>query len=124
MRDKADRILEQFERTIDEFFNELLIDRWRCGTSNRFEQAEVIDRADHYELRLFAEGVDPEHIDVESLGQKLTIRAPMGPNRKLESSFKFAETVDSEAATARWANKMLTIILPKKKARRIRLKDS
>jgi HSP20 family molecular chaperone IbpA len=124
MSKKAEHILGQFERTIDEFFDELLIDRWRAGVGNRFEQGEVIDHPDSYEIRVTTEGIDPAKIEVESLGQRLTVRAPVGPNRNIESSFRFAEAIDAEAASARWTNGVLTVILPKQKTRRIRLKES
>ena len=125
MRTKVEHFFGHFERTIDEFFDELLIDRWRCGVGDRFEQAEVIDHPDRYEIRVITEGVDdPSMIEVESTGQRLTVRAPAGPNRHVESSFRFAETVNADAATARWSNRTLTIILPKQRARRIHLKES
>ena len=110
-----------FERVLDEFFDELLIDRWRRGAAE-FEQAEIVERAEHYEIRVITEGVDPAGIEVEGLGRRVTIRA-VGVNRRVERSFTFTETIDAEAATARWTSGTLTITLPKQKPRRIRLKD-
>ena len=122
MAKRDDKILGQFERVIDEFFDELLIDRWRRG-GGEFEQAEIVERAEHYEVRVTAQGVDPAAIEVEGLGRRVTIRAT-GANRNAERSFTFSENIDAEAATARWSSGMLTITLPKQKPRRIRLKDS
>ncbi len=124
MGKKAEDIFGEFERTIDEFFNELLIDRWRSARGDRFEQTEVIDHPDHYEVRVITEAVDPAKLEVESLGQRVVVRAPMGANRTIESSFRFSESVDSDSATAKWSNRMLTITVPKRKARRIHLKES
>ncbi|HKN01591.1 MAG TPA: Hsp20 family protein [Candidatus Binataceae bacterium] len=121
MRKNNAQLFEQFERVIDEFFDELLIDPWRCGTGEGFEPAEVINHRDHFEVRVATRGVDAAKIEVESLGQSLTVRAPLG-NRNIESSFTFPEAVDAEAVTARWSNDLLTIILPKQKVRRIALK--
>jgi len=122
MSKREDQILGQFERAIDQFFDEFLIDRWRLRAAV-FEQAEVVERAEHYEVRVTAEGVNPAEIEVEGLGRRVTIRA-VNANRKAERSFTFSETIDAEAATARWLDGVLTITLPKQKPRRIRLKDS
>jgi len=49
--------------------NELLIDRWKCGTSALdFERAQVIDHPDRYEVRVAAVGVDPAKDPGRSLG--------------------------------------------------------
>jgi HSP20 family molecular chaperone IbpA len=124
MRKQSDQLFSEYERAIDEFFDELLIDRWQCGAGEQFADAEIVDYADRYEIRLAAEGVDPEKIQVETLGRRLTVRASGGAHRKLVRAFTFAENVDAEAASARWLTGRLTITLPKQKARRIYLKDS
>jgi HSP20 family molecular chaperone IbpA len=124
MRKQSDQLFSEFERAIDEFFDELLIDRWQCGAGDQFADAEIVDYADRYEIRLAAEGVDPEKIQVETLGRRLTVRASAGAHRNLARAFTFAENVDAEAASARWLTGRLTITLPKQKARRIYLKDS
>jgi HSP20 family molecular chaperone IbpA len=124
MRKQSDQLFSEFERAIDEFFDELLIDRWQCGAGEQFADAEIVDHPDRYEIRLAAEGVDPEKIQVETLGRRLTVRASAGAHRNLVRAFTFAENVDAEAASARWLTGRLTITLPKEKARRIYLKDS
>lgn len=124
MRKQSDQLFSEFERAIDEFFDELLIDRWQCGAGEQFADAEIVDYADRYEIRLAAEGVDPEKIQVETLGRRLTVRASAGAHRNQVRAFTFAENVDAEAASARWLSGRLTITLPKQKARRIYLKDS
>ena len=124
MRKQSNQLFSEFERAIDEFFDELLIDPWQCGTGEQFADAEIVDYADRYEIRLVAEGVDPEKIQVETLGRRLTVRASAGPRRNLVRAFTFAENIDAEAASARWLTGRLTITLPKQKARRIYLKDS
>lgn len=124
MRKQSDQLFSEFERAIDEFFDELLIDPWQCGAGERFADAEIVDYADRYEIRLAAEGIDPEKIEVESTGRRLTVRASAGPHRNVERAFTFAENVEAEAASARWLAGRLTITLPKQRARRIYLKDS
>jgi len=122
MRDQPNLLLDEFERAFDEFFNELLIDRWQCGAGDRFERPVVLEFPDHYELRMEAPGIDPARIEVESSGQRVTVRAPIGAGGRMESRFKFSEAIDSDAATARWANDTLVVILPKQKVRLIALK--
>jgi HSP20 family molecular chaperone IbpA len=124
MRKQSDQLFSEFERAIDEFFDELLIDRWQCGAGEQLANAEIVDYADRYVIRLMAEGIDPEKIEVETLGRRLTVRASAGLRRNVERAFTFAESVDAEAASARWSAGTLTISLPKQKARRIYLKDS
>ena len=124
MRKQSEQLFSEFERAIDEFFDELLISRWQCGAGEQFANAEIVDYEDRYEIRLVAERVDAEKIEVESLGRRLTVRASAGPHHTVERAFTFAENVDAEAASARFLSGTLTITLPKQKARRIYLKDS
>ncbi len=69
--------IADFERAFDEFFDELLIDRWKCGTpAVAFERAQMIDHPDRYELRVAAVGVDPAKIQAEVSGQRLALHMP------------------------------------------------
>jgi HSP20 family molecular chaperone IbpA len=119
--------IQDFDKAFDEFFDELLIDRWKCGKdANDFEHAEVIDNENDYQVRLTAVGIgiDPAQLQVEVLGQGLAVRVPVKLGGMFESRFSFAESIDGEATTAKWSDGTLTIILPKKKGRRISLKKS
>ncbi len=117
--------IADFERAFDEFFDEMLIDRWKCGTpAVEFERAQVVDHRDNYEVRVAAVGVDPAKIQAEVSGQRLTVRVPDKLGGTLESSFAFSDPIDGEASTATWSEGTLVITLPKKKGRRIALKDS
>jgi HSP20 family molecular chaperone IbpA len=118
----GDLVFGDFERAVDAFFDEMLVDRWKCGAASRFESAEVSDLPDHYEIRLASRGVDPKSIEIESRGQRLTVRAGAAEFGRLESVFTFAENVDSESASAKWSRGLLTVIVPKHKARKIALK--
>ncbi len=114
-----------FDRAFDEFFDELLIDRWRCGTeSGPIERAQVIDNPDRYEVRVATLGINPEQIDVEVSGQRLALQMPEKLGGKLQRSFSFSDPIDGEASTAKWSDGTLIITLPKRKGRRISLKDS
>jgi len=117
--------IEDFERAFDEFFDELLIDRWKCGTeSGPIDRAQVIENPDRYEVRVDALGIDPAKIQVEVSGQRLALRMPENLGGMLQRSFSFSDAIDGEAATAKWSDGTLVITLPKKKGRRISLKDS
>jgi HSP20 family molecular chaperone IbpA len=117
--------IADFERAFDEFFDELLIDRWRSGTSQTdFERSQVIDRRDSYEVRIAAVGVDPATIEVEVTGQRLAVLVPEKLGGTAASSFTFSDSIDGEASTAKWSDGTLVITLPKRKSRRIALKAS
>ena len=117
--------IEEFDRAFDEFFDELLIDRWKCGTeSGPIEGAQVIDIPDRYEVRVAALGVDPAKIQVEVSGQRLALRMQEKLGGMLQRSFSFSDAIDGEASSAKWSAGTLVITLPKKKGRRISLNDS
>jgi len=116
---------QDFEKALDEFFDEMLITPWRraaaAAEAGLFERAQVIDRRDHYEVRIEIPGADPDKIEVEVVGQRLCVRAPSGPQGRVESSYSFAHRIDQEKVTARWAEDTLVITLPKHKPRQIRI---
>jgi HSP20 family molecular chaperone IbpA len=117
--------IEDFERAFDEFFDELLIDRWKCGTeSGPIERAQVIENPDRYEVWVDALGIEPAKIQVEVSGQRLALRMPEKLGGMLQRSFSFSDAIDGEASSAKWSDGTLIITLPKKKGRRISLKDS
>jgi HSP20 family molecular chaperone IbpA len=115
-------LIADFERAFDEFFDEILIDRWKGGTALEFERTQVIDHPDRYEVRVAAVGVDPAKIQAEVSGQRLAVRMPDKLGGMLDSSFAFSDSIDGEASTAKWSEGTLVITLPKKKGRRIALK--
>jgi HSP20 family molecular chaperone IbpA len=116
-------LIADFERAFDEFFDEMLIDRWKGGTGAlEFERAQIIDHPDRYEVRVAAVGVDPEKIQAEVSGQRLALRMPDQLGGTLESSFVFSDSIDGEGSTGKWSEGTLVIKVPKKKGRRIALK--
>ena len=117
--------IEDFERAFDEFFDEILIDRWKCGVPTlEFERSQVIDREDRYEVRIAAVGVDPATIEVEITGQRLAVRMPENLGGTAARSFTLVDSIDGEASTAKWSDGTLVITVPKRKSRRIALKAS
>lgn len=118
-------LIADFERAFDEFFDEMLIDRWKFGTPGiEFDRTQVVDRGDRYEVRIAAVGVDPAKIEAEVSGQRLAVCVSDKLGGTLESSFAFSDSIDGEASTAKWSEGTLVITLPKMKARRIALKAS
>jgi HSP20 family molecular chaperone IbpA len=113
-----DRIFDQFQRAFDDLFDDLL-HRWGRREAERFERAELVDLADRYEIRLNAEGLDPRTLEVHTHERRVTVAVPAPNGGKLETSFNLPQPIDAEAATARWAENMLTIVLPKHRVRRI-----
>ena len=84
---------------------------------------EALD-PDRYEVRVAALSVDPAKIQVEVSGQRLALRMPEKLGGMLQRSFSFSDAIDGEASSAKWSEGTLIITLPKKKGRRISLKDS
>jgi HSP20 family molecular chaperone IbpA len=118
-------MLDDFDRVFNEFFNDLLINRWRRSTEGTpGEHARVIDLPDRYEVRFAATGIEPEKVEIEIDGQRLKVKIPLAPGDQISSSIGFTETIDGQKATANWSNGTLIITLPKQKGRRILLKKS
>jgi HSP20 family molecular chaperone IbpA len=114
----GDRIFDQFQQAFDDLFDDLL-DRWGCRAPEEFERAELVDLPDRYQIRLNAEGLDPATVEVHTHERRVTVSAPAPKGEKLETSFNLPEAIDAEAATARWSEGWLTIVLPKHRVRRI-----
>jgi len=118
-------MLDEFERVFDEFFNDLLINRWRRSTEGGSgEHARVIDLPNRYEVRIAATSIEPEKVEIEVDGQRLKVNIPLESGDRITSSMGFIETIDGQNVTANWSNGTLIITLPKQKGRRIALKKS
>jgi HSP20 family molecular chaperone IbpA len=116
--------IEDFERALDEFFDEMLISRWRRPAErDEFEKAEVLDHLDRYEVRIAVPNVDPERIEIDVAGQRLSVRAPTGADGTFETAYSFAAPIEAEAVQARWANHTLVVIVPKQKPKRIKVNN-
>ena len=110
-----------FERALDEFFDEMLISRWRRSVDlDEFRRAEITDHADHYEVHISIPGADADRIEVDVSGQRLSVRA-VGSNGIFESSYSFTTPINSETTAARWTGDTLVITVPKQKPKRIKV---
>lgn len=121
MRRRSGFSAQDFERAIDEFFDEMLISRWRAAAPEEFERSQVLDLPDAYQLRIAIPGADPKTIAVEMSGQKLCVRAPAGREGSFESAYSFAVPVDEQGVEANWAAGVLTVRVPKQKPRIIKV---
>jgi HSP20 family molecular chaperone IbpA len=111
-----------FERAFDEFFDEMLISRWRrVRMPDEFENAKVLDHPDHYEVRIFAPNLDPEQTEIDVAGQHLSVRAPVGHEGMFETAYSFAAPIEAEAVKAHWSGHTLVITVPKQKPKRIKV---
>jgi HSP20 family molecular chaperone IbpA len=112
--------LRDFERACDELFDQWL-GRWRGGAaSGASAGAVVLDRGEQYEVRVEAAVENPEVIEVEVNQADLIVRIPAGAYPAVERRMTFAQPVDHERTTARWADGVLTIVLPKLRGRRVK----
>jgi HSP20 family molecular chaperone IbpA len=126
-------VLDAFERDLDSLFDDLLITRWRSSSTRATDQAgpaprrrgraartEVIDRSDHYEVHMAQLSADRTQIDIEASDRRLVVRS-IEATGAAERIVEFKHPIDPEAATASVADDGLTIILPKRPSRKIRL---
>jgi HSP20 family molecular chaperone IbpA len=102
---------DSFQRLFDELFDELLIGRWHAPASDN-EPAVVLERGDVYEVRLYTGAFKPAELELVVSEHRLTARA--GRDRDLwERMLTFSDPIETEKVTARWANRILTVLLPK-----------
>ena len=122
MARRAGISVEDFQRALDEFFDEMLISRWRrAGEHDEFENANILDHPDRYEVRIAVPNVDPARIEIDVAGQRLSVRAPAGSEGTFESAYSFAMPIEAEAVQARWTDRTLVVIVPKQKPKRIKV---
>lgn len=115
--------LDNFQRAVDELFDDLLIERWRLSeAAGGSEHAIVRDLGDRYEVRIALGDADPDEVDVAVSERRLTVRIPNQACGVSESSFSFSEPVARDAVSARAVEGTLAIMLPKKGGmRRVRV---
>jgi HSP20 family molecular chaperone IbpA len=124
MARRAGISVEDFERALDEFFDEMLISRWRRAPErDEFEKAQILDHPDRYEVRVVVPNVDPERIEIDVAGQRLSVRAPAGSEGTFESAYSFAVPIEAEAVEARWTDHTLVVIVPKQKPKRVKVNN-
>ncbi len=113
-----------FARVLDEYFDELLLRRWRAAVSGEAysESAVVLDYEDRYEVRLHTADVDPGQLEVEATERRLTVRAGSG-STIIERSFSFAVPIERDAVQARWAERWLLITMPKSRGKRVEMAE-
>lgn len=119
--------LREFDRALDELFDEMLIGRWRNERQSQFSKTLVLDYGDRYEVRISTAPVRPEGVELEASERRLTVRLPT-PEGIAEQSYTFSDAIDANKATSRWEAGTLTAILPKKSpgggSTRIRIETS
>jgi HSP20 family molecular chaperone IbpA len=108
-------IVADFQRDFDELFDELLIGRWRTPAAQT-DPAMVLEREDAYEIRLCTGAFKPSELEVVVNEKNLTVKAT-GADNPWERQLTFTDPVETEKVSAKWANRILTIVLPKKNKR-------
>jgi len=106
---------EDFQRVFDELFDELLIDRWHVPASEK-EPAVVLEHSNAYEVRLCTGPFKPSDVELVVGEHRLTARARRGDNL-WERLLTFTDAIETEKVTAKWANRILTVLLPKQPKR-------
>ena len=106
-------VLPNFQRDFDALFDELLIGPWRAPASEN-EPAMVLEREHAYEVRLCTGALKPSDLEVVVSENHLTVKARDGETL-WERLVNFANPVQTDKVTARWAERILTVIAPKEK---------
>lgn len=110
---------DDFERTVDSLFDDLLISRWRTpGRPAADPRTRVTDLGDRYEVWMAHSGADSSELELEAGERRLVVRS-QGAGGRVERVVEFRHPVDAEAATAELSGAELKVTLPKKRARRI-----
>lgn len=105
---------QAFEQAFDEIFDEIM-GRWQTAPQTTESSGElVVDHGDHYEVRISAPGADPRQIEVQVSDSQLIVRAPTVSGQLVERAISFAESIEREKVTSRWADQVLITILPKR----------
>jgi HSP20 family molecular chaperone IbpA len=107
-----------FARAVDELFEDLLIARWRENRRQTLERPLVYDHGLHYEVKVVTAAAEAKAIEVEVSDQRLVVRFP-GPAGAIENTFNFAQPIECEAVSAKFTSGVLSIVLPKKRGRRV-----
>ena len=104
-----------FERLFDELFDELLIGRWHAPASEN-EPAVVLERPDAYEVRICTGVFKPSELELVVSENRLTARA-RHDDSLWERMLTFSEAIETGKVNAKWANRILTVLLPKQTRR-------
>ena len=111
-------MVDEFQRTLDQLFEDLLIERWQERKSAPRGSALLIDLGDRYEVRVALEGADPRELEIEATERRLRIKTG-GPLGAIDNLLELPHPIDPEATTARCEGGVLLIALPKRRGRRI-----
>jgi len=103
---------DEFQRRLDEVFDEMLIGPWRTPAWES-EPAMVLEREGAYEVRLCTGAFKPSELDLVVNENRLMVRARRGASTFWERLVTFADPVETEKVTAKWANRILTVLLPR-----------
>lgn len=109
-----------FGHACDELFDELL-GRWRRSAERAAAAAIAVDRGAEYQVEIEAAVADPREIEVEVVASTLVVRVPAGARPRAEHTITFAQPIDHEGTTASWSGGVLTVTLPKRRGRLVKV---
>ncbi|HJU09990.1 MAG TPA: Hsp20/alpha crystallin family protein [Candidatus Binataceae bacterium] len=115
-------IEREFDRTFNELFEDLLINRWREPARVRhFGRASVLEDEEHYRVKIVLPNADPKDLEVEVNEWRLTVRTSAA-QATAESTLDFSHRIDPEHVTARFEAGILEVTLPKARGRKIEVR--
>lgn len=111
-----------FDRAFDQLFEDLLLSRWRGRAGGTAPAAAaVMESESEYRVRIDASGAEPDRIEVEVSGRRLTVRLAGAAGARI-NMIDFSHAIEPDGVTARLAGGALEIALPKKRGRIIKVR--
>jgi HSP20 family molecular chaperone IbpA len=115
-------IEEEFARTFDEVFEDLLIKRWRPpGRVRNFGKAQVVEDEESYRIKIALPDADPKKLEVEVSEWRMAVRSLMTHGRD-ENTLDFSHRIEIERVTARFEAGILEVHAPKAHGRKIEVR--
>jgi HSP20 family molecular chaperone IbpA len=115
----ASKIEQEFDRALNEVFEDLLITRWRGPRSVRIlGRASVVEDEEKYHVKIALPDADPQELAVEVSEWRMAVRTPSAQGRE-ESTLDFSHPIDTESVTARFEAGILEVRVPKARGRKI-----
>ena len=112
---------DDFDRVVDALFDDLLIARWRRHPGATAPgDAQVTDWGDRYEVTMARLHAEPDQVEIEATERRLIVRIG-GAASSHQRVVEFPHHVEASAVTARLDDQELRVVLPKKRARKIKV---
>jgi HSP20 family molecular chaperone IbpA len=113
---------QEFDRAVNEVFEDLLIKRWRGpGRIRHLGKAMIVEDDETYRVKIAMPEADPDKLEVEVSKWRLAVRS-LAAQTPEEHRLDFSHCIDIERVTARFEGGILEITVPKAGGRKIEVR--